>query len=152
MCRKDKIVDKINIDAFVQNMHSVLSKMDKNGKFHRNTMRTALECIEQLQKESDEQQADGFRICLDCNRNMLSSKGCTQLFMLINNNYYKRIPVLSIGVTNDRCHDCGALPGKTHHIECDMEICPICKESQFITCNCVAGKDIKTVNIMEIKK
>lgn len=37
---------------------------------------------------------------------------------------------------NERCHDCGCLPGKFHHPGCDMEICPRCKQ-QAIQCNCL---------------
>lgn len=37
---------------------------------------------------------------------------------------------------NERCHDCGCLPGKFHHPGCDMEICPCCKQ-QAIGCGCL---------------
>jgi hypothetical protein len=34
-----------------------------------------------------------------------------------------------------RCHDCSALPGNYHHIDCDFEECPRCHE-QLIGCDC----------------
>lgn len=37
---------------------------------------------------------------------------------------------------NERCHDCGCLPGKFHHPGCDMEICPRCRQ-QAIQCGCL---------------
>jgi hypothetical protein len=35
-----------------------------------------------------------------------------------------------------RCHDCRALPGHVHHLNCDWEECPRCHE-QLIGCDCV---------------
>jgi hypothetical protein len=34
-----------------------------------------------------------------------------------------------------RCHDCGVLPGRYHHVGCDWEECPRCHE-QLIGCDC----------------
>ena len=36
---------------------------------------------------------------------------------------------------DERCHDCGALPGHYHHPGCDMDECPDCHR-QAIGCDC----------------
>ena len=36
---------------------------------------------------------------------------------------------------SDRCGDCGAKIGNTHHVNCDMESCPKCG-LQIISCDC----------------
>ena len=36
------------------------------------------------------------------------------------------------------CHDCNVSNGQLHHFGCDMERCPICKEGQLITCECIS--------------
>ena len=38
-----------------------------------------------------------------------------------------------------RCHDCGIVPGGTHHPGCDMERCPQCS-GQIIQCGCVPSR------------
>lgn len=40
--------------------------------------------------------------------------------------------------TDTHCHDCGVLYGKIHHVDCDMERCPKCRD-QFISCECGIG-------------
>lgn len=37
---------------------------------------------------------------------------------------------------NERCSDCGAIPGEYHLEGCDCERCPICG-NQLITCGCM---------------
>ncbi len=38
--------------------------------------------------------------------------------------------------SDHRCGDCGIKPGGIHHLNCDMEICPICEAGQAISCDC----------------
>lgn len=42
------------------------------------------------------------------------------------------------GWTGVKCHDCGVLFGNTHHVGCDAERCPKCR-NQFISCGHLIG-------------
>lgn len=42
-------------------------------------------------------------------------------------------------MSNDRCHDCNALPGELHEAGCDVERCACC-EGQRIGCDCKGAK------------
>lgn len=108
--------------------------------------------VSEIKKAEEENMVDNSTgaICTDCDQNMLESDGCIYSFMLINNNYYKRILVIKKGLTGEgRCHDCGAFPDNIHHMGCDMETCPVCKKGQLITCDCVSG-EYKTTNVEEV--
>jgi hypothetical protein len=37
-------------------------------------------------------------------------------------------------MTTGFCHDCSVPYGNTHHVGCDIERCPICRD-QFISCD-----------------
>lgn len=41
--------------------------------------------------------------------------------------------------TDERCHDCGALPGHYHHPGCDWEECPGC-HTQMLMCGGECGE------------
>ena len=75
--------------------------------------------------------------CRDCNKFMLDPKttSCDKPFLEINGREYKRNTTYFD--VNKRCHDCGILnkKGNVHHLGCDMEICPACKD-QLIGCDC----------------
>lgn len=79
-------------------------------------------------------------ICEYCKQEMLEVDGCLEkkLYVLKNG---KRRMALPYGIgeggqdENGRCHDCGCLVGHSHHLKCDMEICPFCK-LQLLSCAC----------------
>lgn len=106
--------------------------------------------IEELKAEEARQISRVGKICVDCGFHMLSADGCNTKYIAMDGNYYLRILVEEKGLTDKgRCHDCGAFPGEIHHFGCDMEICPICKTGQFITCDCVDGKSPVAINVKE---
>lgn len=41
---------------------------------------------------------------------------------------------------SSRCGDCGVLPGRYHHLGCDVQQCPVCR-GQMITCGCRFDED-----------
>ena len=69
--------------------------------------------------------------CKLCSKEMTKAKGCILRFYTINREVYPAIPYKQ----KQKCHDCGILSGRFHHIGCDMERCPKCK-GQFISCDC----------------
>ena len=40
-----------------------------------------------------------------------------------------------------RCHDCNVAAGGSHHVGCDMEICPHCG-GQFLGCSCFVSAKV----------
>ena len=77
------------------------------------------------------------KICEHCGQVELESNGCTVDSVYCDGAVYKRIRYgdEQFDWADDRCHDCGALPGECHHYGCDVEECPICGE-QLISCDC----------------
>ena len=76
--------------------------------------------------------------CEYCDREMLTSKGCTfTKIKLENGQVYDRMKVGDEGWINknERCPDCGAMYGGYHHFGCDVERRPICG-SQQLGCSC----------------
>lgn len=70
-----------------------------------------------------------------CGEEMLKSDCCKLKKLKINNRVYDRNT--SYFDYNKRCHDCNILnkKGNAHHVGCDMERCPKCKQ-QLISCGC----------------
>lgn len=84
--------------------------------------------------------------CIGCRRLMQTAPGCTHNkveFRPISQN--KRIggeifdrlsKSLSGKLTADkRCHECGALSGNLHHLDCKEEVCPVCHK-RALGCRC----------------
>lgn len=107
------------------------------------------EAIEK-EKQSIRKRKEKGTICTDCGQHTFSTNGCTLKFMLVDGSYYKRILMLPIDVNSkSKCHDCGVHTGQIHHIGCDVEICPVCKDGQLITCECIEVEDVRAINIKE---
>lgn len=82
--------------------------------------------------------------CSFCGLEMTTADGCKCEYVQDRHSNY--IPRIKVGEGIDsvrhglfgletKCPDCGAKEGYYHHINCDMEKCPICG-TQAITCNC----------------
>lgn len=85
-------------------------------------------------------------ICPDCKQEIISSKGCSSVYLLISGNKYKRLTGgyekgknfekdLTKSGEGLKCDDCGALEGNFHHFGCEREICPIHKVP-MVGCDC----------------
>ncbi len=85
----------------------------------------------------DEMIAQGGAECKVCGKRMLIADGCDCTTIECNGVLYERIKYgdEEYEWTDERCHDCGALPGHYHHANCDVEECPVCG-GQFIGCDC----------------
>ena len=69
--------------------------------------------------------------CKDCEQEMQTADSCTWPVVVIEGKEYQRNT--EYHDINDRCHDCGIVNGKIHHLGCDMERCPVCG-GQLISC------------------
>ena len=81
--------------------------------------------------------ADGGATCELCGQKMLRADGCSWPGVYSRGVYYKRIRYgeEEFPWPDERCPDCGAKLGHFHHMNCDVEECPICG-GQLIGCGC----------------
>lgn len=80
-------------------------------------------------------------ICNRCDRNMNSTNGCDPVTFPDGTApvLYGQEPGLEGIELRERCHDCGARLGFSHHLYCDVESCPRCKQ-QLLFCGCWANQ------------
>ena len=65
-----------------------------------------------------------------CGVEMLDGEACKiTKVALSNGKTFKRIP------SDDVCGDCAVKEGQIHHMDCDMEQCPVC-HGQLLSCGC----------------
>lgn len=82
--------------------------------------------------------------CELCGQHMSKSSGCTCKTVYSGKDTYPRIPFGDVYTTKtERCPDCNAAPGKYHHLNCDMEICPVCG-GQLLGCECDIAFEIES--------
>ncbi len=85
-------------------------------------------------------------LCTDCNKDRLTSDGCTYSYIRIDGIRHKRITgeyaknalfsqMLEKPQDTVRCDDCGAIKNMTHHFGCSLELCPIHK-TPLVECDC----------------
>jgi hypothetical protein len=58
---------------------------------------------------------------------------CSYTHVEIDGKVYERSKDKMVGIKSEPCMDCGALPGRYHHVECLSELCPI-DDKQFVIC------------------
>jgi len=95
----------------------------------------------------EQEQADGevYAICPICVQEMCPGYGCTKETIIDKDGYmYRRIKagdardMLPDMKEGQFCHDCNVTKGQYHHLGCDMETCPVCRDQLFI-CGCCDG-------------
>lgn len=80
-------------------------------------------------------------VCQICNEDMLTAKGCNDHVYLLHDG--KEVKPIKVGEGKDwlsgqeeeRCGDCNASIGETHHVGCDTERYRECGR-QYISCDC----------------
>ena len=72
--------------------------------------------------------AAGGATCKLYGGRMLKADGCTWGHVYCGGKYYERIKYGSddFDYGDTRCPDCGTMPGHYHHLNCDVERCPVC--------------------------
>jgi hypothetical protein len=82
---------------------------------------------------------------MDCKQEMTTAEGCTIPTLVVAGTALARTPWgkerhWSRPRAGERCGDCGVLPGKAHHLGCDIEECPRCGR-QLLSCDCLHEGD-----------
>ena len=89
--------------------------------------------------------SNGFAVCTGCSREMSpgGAEGCAVASVLLPSGTHARVALGSespdwwLGRPPDaECHDCSVASGQLHHVSCDMEQCPVCRD-QLLTCDCI---------------
>jgi hypothetical protein len=83
-------------------------------------------------------QGEAMAICIDCKRDMTVAAGCTLPTVVIDGIPRPRIRwgrEAHWPRSKDRCGDCHVVPGQLHHLGCDLEECPACRQ-QLLSCGC----------------
>ena len=83
-------------------------------------------------------------ICKLCEQDMNAVDTCTVTTMILKDHYGIQMEFdrsrFHFTEESGRCHDCGIKHGEIHHLGCDVERCPRCRE-QLITCYCWDNDD-----------
>jgi hypothetical protein len=80
-------------------------------------------------------------VCPYCERDMSRSNACTVHELVIGAETYSRLRFgeerrgggLWYDSLGDNCHDCNVAVGQLHHLDCDVEECPHCRD-QLLAC------------------
>ena len=80
----------------------------------------------------DEEVVEEPKVCDGCGDALPSTRVCTHRYLESGTQAYERIPFS--GFKGD-CPVCGCLVGEVHHLDCVLEVCPICKDF-LCQCNC----------------
>ena len=76
-------------------------------------------------------------ICAVCGQEMLTASSCSERYAELVDGRYERIRwgALEGEPTDESCGDCGVDPGGLHHVGCEFETCPRCREALAL-CDC----------------
>ncbi len=84
--------------------------------------------------------------CELCNQDMINSNGCNKKYYQFSDGSI--LPAIQYGKDHrikrlpSRCGDCACKKSNYHHLNCDMEICPKCK-NQLTSCDCEPKIQVK---------
>ncbi len=81
-------------------------------------------------------------ICSWCDREMTTAESCS---VEVLHDSGRPVPMVRWGkergwTARGRCDDCGVMPGRFHHLGCDVQSCPRCG-GQMLTCGCRFDED-----------
>lgn len=85
--------------------------------------------------------------CQACGQEMINHVGCTfSHYQMADKTVVRRVPYgeedMDWGAASGQpCPDCNCPPGAFHHVDCDVERCPVCG-LQAISCFCQSDDEI----------